>query len=219
MLLLTLLVSLPLRAESLVKGSGTLEHVVRRVAEEQKSTTTLQADFRQEKTLALLAEPEVSSGTFVFAQPNRVLWSYNDPRPVTMLIADGWLTTYYPELNRAEKLEVRKFEDRIFKYLGASGAIDELGKYFDFTFVESRTDRFYLLELEPKTRTIARRVRHIRIWIDRDTFLTTRFEYVEGDGDVTRYEFTNIRRNAPVPAARFTLSLPPSVKVEQIRLN
>lgn len=207
-------------AETRLKGNDAIDKVIREVSERQKKITSLQADFRQEKSMALLAATETSTGTFVFSKPNRVLWTYHEPKPVTMLIANGWLTTYYPELNRAEKIEVRRFEDRIFKYMGAaSGAIDELGKYFDFTFVDSKSNRHYTLELKPKTKTVAKRVRRIKIWIDRQSYITSKFEYEEGDGDMTRYEFTNIRINTPVPESQFTLKLPATVKVEQIQVN
>jgi len=49
--------------------------------------------------------------------------------------------------------------------------------------------------------------------------LTSKFEYVEGDGDITRYEFTNIKVNKPVDQARFTLSLPANVRVEQMKIQ
>ena len=195
------------------------EEVIRRVADTQKKTRTLEATFRQDKVSSMLAEPDTSTGTFLFSAPNKVLWTYQRPKPVTMLIADGWLTTYYPQLARAERVEVRRFEDRIFRYMGAVGAIDELARYFHFKFVDPRKERFYRLELKPRTSIVARRVKAITIWIDRETFVTSKFEYAEADGDVTRYEFTNIKRNAAVPAARFTLKLPSSVKVEQMKIN
>lgn len=66
---------------------------------------------------------------------------------------------------------------------------------------------------------MARRVRHIKIWIEKATYLTSKFEYVEGDGDTTRYEFTNIKVNQPVEQGRFTLNLPADVKVEQMKLQ
>src|SRR5678816_1994885 len=113
-------------------------------------TNTLQAEFKQEKELALLSKPETSSGTFVFSKPNNVLWAYAAPKRVQMLITGGTLTTYYPELNKAERVDVKRFEDRIFKYMGASGAIDELAKYFDFTFTDSKSKPVYMLDLTPK---------------------------------------------------------------------
>lgn len=205
----------PLRAASPV----TLAQVIKKVQEQQKSTNTLQADFRQEKELALMAKPEVSTGTFVFSRPNNVLWTYTAPKRVQMVIANGTMTTYYPELNKAERIDVKRFEDRIFKYMGATGAIDELARYFDFTFSDAKSKPVFVLHLTPKTRAVSKRVKSIEIWIDKQTFLTTRIEYVEGDGDITRYAFSNIKINESVPPSRFALSLPSSVKVEQMKVQ
>lgn len=210
--------TLPLFAAK-VADPDSLEEVIRRVQEQQRRTSTLQADFRQEKTMALLARPEVSTGSFVYSRPNNVLWSYDAPKKVQMLIAGGVLTTYYPELSKAERVDVKRFEDRIFKYMGATGAIDELSRYFDFTFTNKPREGTYLLDLKPKTGAVARRVQRIKLWIDKKSYLTSRIEYVEGDGDVTRYEFTKIRVNQPVEQSRFVLNLPPSVKVEQMKLQ
>jgi outer membrane lipoprotein-sorting protein len=198
---------------------NSLEEVVKKVQQVQKSTTTLQADFRQEKELALLSKPEVSTGTFTFSRPSNVLWVYDAPKRVQMLIANGMLTTYYPDLRKAEQIDVRRFQDRIFKYMGATGAIDELSQYFDFTFIDNAASATWTLDLNPKNRMIAKRVKHIKLAIDKKSYLTTKIEYIEGDGDVTRYEFTNIRTNLPVAQSRFTLSLPPTVRVEQMKLQ
>jgi outer membrane lipoprotein-sorting protein len=197
----------------------TIETVIKKIQETQKKTSTLQADFRQEKEMALLAKPEVSTGTFVFSRPNNVLWTYAAPKRVQMVIADGFMTTYYPDLRKAEKIDVKRFEDRIFKYMGATGAIDELARYFDFTFTDSKSKPVYVLDLTPKNKAVAKRVQRIKLWIDKQSYLTTRIEYVEGDGDITRYEFTNLRINEPVPASRFAISLPSNVKVEQMKLQ
>ena len=198
---------------------NSLEEVIKKIQEQQRKTNTLQAEFRQEKTMALLAQPEVSTGMFVYSKPNNVLWSYDTPKRVQMLIAGGVLTTYYPELNKAERVDVKRFEDRIFKYMGATGAIDELSRYFDFTFTNKPSDAAYLLELKPKTGAVAKRVQRIKLWIDKKSYLTTRIEYVEGDGDTTSYEFSNIRTNQPVEQSRFVLNLPATVKVEQMKLQ
>jgi outer membrane lipoprotein-sorting protein len=200
-------------------GNATLSEIIKQVRQTQKTTTTLQADFRQEKELALLAKPEVSTGTFVYSKPSNVLWTYEAPKRVQMVIANGVMTTYYADLKKAEQIDVKKFEDRIFKYMGATGAIDELARYFNFTITDSKAKPVYVLDLTPKTRAVSKRVQKIKLWIDKKTFLTSKIEYVEGDGDITRYEFTNIRINQPVPPSKFALSLPPSVKVEQMKVQ
>jgi outer membrane lipoprotein-sorting protein len=205
-------------AHAAPKGES-LEQVIKKVQQQQKKTTTLQATFKQEKELALLSKPEVSTGTFIYAKPNNVLWNYAAPKRVQMLITGGVLTTYYPDLNKAEKIEVKRFEDQIFKYMGASGAIDELGRYFNFTFTDRANEPGYILDLQPKSATIAKRVKHIRIWIDKKTYLTNKVEYTEGDGDVTRYEFTSIKVNEPIDQSRFTLNLPANTRVEQMKIQ
>jgi outer membrane lipoprotein-sorting protein len=218
-LMATLGVSLALATLPAAAANVTLEKVIKKIQEQQKKTSTLQADFRQEKELALLAKPEVSTGTFIYSKPTNVLWTYDAPKRVQMVIADGFLTTYYPDLRKAEKVDVKRFEDRIFKYMGATGAIDELARYFDFTFTDSKSKPVYVLDLTPKNRAVSKRVQRIKLWIDKKTYLTTKIEYVEGDGDITRYEFTNLRINEPVPHSRFALTLPSNVKVEQMKLQ
>ena len=213
------LIVMPAAVAPLAAAPVSLETVIKKVQDQQKTTQTLQADFRQEKELALLAKPEVSTGTFVYSRPNNVLWSYDAPKKVQMVIAGGSLTTYYPDLAKAERVDVKRFEDRIFKYMGASGAIDELARYFDFTFTDTPSKPVYTLKLTPKNKAVAKRVRSINLAIDKKTYLTSKVEYVEGDGDITRYEFTNIRLNAPVAASRFALQLPANVKVEQMKIQ
>jgi outer membrane lipoprotein-sorting protein len=215
---LAALLALPLSAAKVADPSS-LDEVIKKVQETQRKTTTLQADFRQEKTLALLAKPEVSNGTFVYSKPNNVLWSYDAPKRVQMLITSGKMTTYYPELNKAETLDVARFQDRIFKYMGATGAIDELSRYFDFTFTNKPSEATYLLDLKPKTGAVSKRVQRIKLWIDKKSYLTTRIEYVEGDGDITKYEFSHLRVNEPVEQSRFVLKLPANVHVEQMKLQ
>jgi len=200
------------------KGTGTLERVVKEVTKRQKSVLSLQATFKQEKILGLLAQPETSSGTFFYQKPNRVLWNYAEPKPVTIVINNGRLTTYYPQLNKAETLEVSRYQDKIFKYMGATSALDDLANYFDFTFTDRAGDPFRL-DLKPNNKLVARRVKSITIWIDREQYITSKFEYVEKDGDVTRYEFKNIKINSPIPAEKFTLKLPPNTRVEQLKTN
>jgi outer membrane lipoprotein-sorting protein len=144
--LCALAVSVPLAAAKR-PAPVTLDMVIKKVQEQQKNTRTLQASFRQEKELALLAAPEVSTGTFSFSKPSNVLWAYDAPKRVQMLIANGMMTTYYPDLKKAETIDIKKFEDRIFKYMGASGAIDELARYFDFTFTDTKNSPTSLLDL------------------------------------------------------------------------
>jgi outer membrane lipoprotein-sorting protein len=195
-----------------------MDVVLKRVSRAQSDITTLEADFRQEKTIGLLADPVTSRGTFSFRKPNNALWVYSAPEPMTMLVAGGTMTTYYPQMKKAERVAVGKFESRIFRFMGAVTSVEELSKSFTFRFVD-RAGEPYRLELKPTIPGASRRVKGITLWIDRERYLISGFEYREADGDVTRYEFSNIRVNPAIPASRFTLSLPPGTRVEQLKVE
>lgn len=200
-------------------AATTLDQVLKEVQKRQAAVKSIQADFTQQKTMALLADPQLSRGTFAYEKPDKVRWNYTAPNPVTMLIAGGRMTTFYPKLSRAETIEVGRFQDRIFKYMGAGNAIGELATWFNFRFSDRKGDPTWKLDLAPKTSQVAKRVKSITIWIDRESYMTSKFEYVEADGDKTLYEFSSIRVNEPVPAAAFKLELPPTVKVETMKLD
>lgn len=213
------LAALALESRAVAPATPTLDQVLKEVQKRQSAVKTLQADFTQQKSLALLAEPQVASGTFAYEKPDKVRWNYTTPNPVMMLIAGGRMTTFYPKLGRAEALEVGRFQDRIFKYMGAGNAISELETWFNFRFSDRKGETTWKLDLVPKTSQVAKRVKSITIWIDRSSYMTSKFEYVEADGDTTLYEFTSIRVNDPVPAAAFKLDLPPTVKLETMKLD
>jgi len=217
--LLAVALAAPTGSAAPAKNPQTLDEVLKEVQKRQSAVKTLQAEFVQEKSLAMLSQPQLSRGSFAYEKPDKVLWRYDEPTPVTMLIASGRMTTYYPKLSRAETIEVGRFQDRIFKYMGAANAIGELQTWFNFRFSDRKGDTTWKLELLPKTSQVSKRVKGITIWIDRQTFLTSKFEYIEADGDVTRYEFRSIRVNEPVPPATFKLALPPTVKVDSMKLD
>ena len=73
------LVAMPLSAAS-KPAPVTLESVIKQVQQQQKKTQTMQADFKQEKEMALLSKPETSSGRFVFSKPNR--WATSTSAPL-----------------------------------------------------------------------------------------------------------------------------------------
>jgi outer membrane lipoprotein-sorting protein len=210
------IVATPSAAAGGVSGTE-IERLLKQIAGAQKKVETIEASFRQEKTQGLLAASEVSRGTFVFSRPNRAVWRYEKPKAIEMLVSDGWLTTWYPELNRAERVEVKRYEERIFRYLGATaGAIADLDSYFEFRLVNVKAEPYYTLVLTPKNDRVARRVRRIEVRVDRESYLTTALDYTEGDGDRTRYEFSDIRVNAPLSPQRLKLSVPPTVRIETL---
>ena len=90
---------------------------------EQKSFATLVANFEQETSTEMLVEAEKSKGTFYYEAPDKVRWQYDAPTPKVIVINGDELVTWYQDLHRAEKVQVGRYSDAVFKYLGASGSL------------------------------------------------------------------------------------------------
>jgi len=203
-----------------LNGPQRLSALVDRVKYEQRQLKTLEARFTQQQESSMLASPEESKGVFSYAAPDRVRWEYLSPSPITVVIRGDQMTTWYRDLNRAETLKVGRYSSQVFKYLGASGSLQTLLEYFTvrLKLPEKKGDD-YRLELDPKSARIAKRLKSMTLWIDAETFFPSHLKYVEGSGDSVEYQFSDMKRNAPIPEERFVLKLPPGVSTRTVDLS
>lgn len=201
-------------------GPQRLTALVERVKLEQRQLKTLEARFTQQQESSMLAAPEESTGTFSYAAPDRVRWEYVSPSPITVVIRGEEMTTWYRDLKKAETLKVGRYSSQVFKYLGASGSLQTLLEYFTVKLkLPGKKGEPYRLEMIPKYQRIAKRLKGMTLWIDDGTFFPARLKYVEADGDTVEYQFSEMKRNAPIPADRFVLKLPPGVRNRTIDLS
>jgi outer membrane lipoprotein-sorting protein len=200
-------------------GPQRLTALVDRVRYEQRQLKTLEARFTQQQDSSMLTAPEASKGVFSYAAPDKVRWEYVSPSPITVVIRGDEMTTWYKDLKRAETLKVGRYSNQVFKYLGASGSLQTLLEYFTvrLKLPEKKGDP-YRMELLPKYQRIAKRLKSMTLWIDGDNFFPSRLKYVEADGDSVEYQFSDMKRNAPIPEERFVLKLPPGVETRTIDL-
>ncbi len=209
-----------LAQQPLPQGVGGLEKlslIVTRVSEVQRATRTLTAEFEQRRTSHLLREPSTSRGRMYFKAPDLIRWEYEAPRAMTVLLAGGAATTYRPAEKRAERVEFGRIQRRVLRFLGAGEPLEELRRYFSFTFRDPGPVGPYVLELDPTAIQIKRRISSLVVIIDRDQFVPVGFEYTERDGDRTAYSFANIRRNEPIGDEFFELRLPDDVTVVELK--
>lgn len=193
--------------------SERLDALFERVRVEQRSVRSLEARFVQRKESELFIETEEARGVFSFLAPDRVRWEFVSPDPMTVVIDDDTMTTWYRDLERADVLKVGRYSEQVLQYLGASGTLETLLDYFRVraVFPNAPTDP-YRLSLDPRYARISKRIESMDVWIDRERFVPVALRYVEPGGDVTEYRFHDIEINAQVPADRFELDLPAGVK-------
>ncbi len=203
-----------------LSGTQRLQALLDRVRIEQAKIKTLEARFVQHQESSMLAAPEDSKGVFSYAAPDKVRWEYQAPSPITVVIQGEQMTTWYHDLRRADLVKVGRYSNQVLKYMGASGNLQTLLDYFSvkLSMPEKKGDP-YRMELLPRYARIAKRLKSMTLWIDASTFFPTRMEYVEAGGDSTRYELTNLKRNTPIPADRFSLKIPKEVQTRVIDLG
>ena len=196
-----------------------LQALIERMQAAAAERENMTASFTQTKESSLLLEPSVSTGTFSYQAPDRVRWEYESPHAMTLLIGDGEALTWYRDLDTAERYQVGRQSQKVVEYLGASSSIDELIEYFRIS-MQSRTEpgEPYWLHLEPRYSRIAKHLQELELWIDPDTYLPVGLRYVDPDGDVTEYNFSDFEVNGEIPASTFEVRLPPEVAVRDVDL-
>ena len=193
--------------------SERLDALFARVRTEQKTLRSLEASFTQRKESEMLLEPEEAHGHFSYLAPDRVRWEYVEPNPMTVLIDDESMTTWYRDLKRADEIPVGRHSERALQFMGASGTLETLLDYFRVRATFPRDGASpYRLSLDPRYERIAKRIEEMEIWIDRERFVPVKLRYVEPGGDVTEYTFSDIELNGEIPPERFELELPSDVE-------
>jgi len=203
-----------------LEPSERLAALVNRVRSEQQNVSTLEAGFTQIRESSMLIEPAESTGVFSYASPDRVRWEYESPNPISMLITGDEMTTWYRDIEQAERVQVGRHSQRVLKYLGAGSTMDDLLEYFSVSLTLPKDQsQPYKLEMVPKFDKVAKRLQGMSVWIDPELFLPLRLRYIEADGDVTDMRFEDLRVNGGLPEERFNLDIPITVEVRHVELD
>jgi outer membrane lipoprotein-sorting protein len=203
----------PVRAKE-PKSEG-LSQVLTRFDRVQAQIRTLSAEFVQTTRSPLLKNPVVAKGQFFLTKPDSVLWEYTDPEPMRFVVAEGSYTGYFPERARAEKRDIKRWSERLFRFFGVGQGSSELGKFYEIALGASGPDEkgTYLLVLSPKKRRVRKNVEEVRLWVDESTLLPVRIDYVGKDGNAREIRFLNTRLNPDLAAGLYNVKIPPGVPI------
>ena len=146
------------------------------------------ANFHQETATEMLVEAETSKGTFYYEAPDKVRWQYDSPTPKVIVINGTELVTWYKDLHRAEKVQVGRYSDAVFKYLGASGSLETLMDYFSLRVDFPKGSEPYKIDLVPRYKRVEKRLRDMSVSIDGKLFVPVELSYTEPNGDSTHWQ-------------------------------
>lgn len=197
-----------------VAAADDLTQVLERFDRIQDSIRTLSAEFSETTTSELLLDPITARGRFFMTKPDSLRWEYSSPEEMKFVIAEDQYTGYFPEQKRAEHRSVRRWSEQIFRFFGVGQGSAELMKFYDITLDETHeTSGTYLLLLEPKKRRVRKRVPEVRFWLDAQTYLPARVEYLNKNGNSRVIEFHEISVNPDLAAGLYRVEIPAGVRV------
>jgi len=193
---------------------GDLAGILNRFDEVQESIRTLSAEFTETTANPLLLEPIRSRGRFYMTKPDSIRWEYTEPEAMRFVIAHDLYTGYFPEQKRAERRNIQRWSDQIFRFFGLGQGSKELRRFYEISLAPANdVPGTHLLLLEPKKRRVRKRVDSVQFWLDAGSFLPTRVEYRSADGQVRTIRFDEIRLNPDLSASLYTVDIPSDVEV------
>ena len=195
--------------------SETLSQVLARFDQVQGRIRTLSAEFVQTTQSPLLKSPVIAKGRFFLTKPDYVLWEYTDPEPMRFAVAGGSYTGYFPERAKAEKRDIKRWSERLFRFFGVGQGSKELGKFYEIALGDGDNHEkgTHLLVLSPKKRRVRKSVDEVKLWVDVSTLLPVRIDYLGKDGNAREIRFVNTRLNPDLAAGLYNVQIPPGVPI------
>ena len=196
-------------------GAPELPEILARFDEVQNSIHTLSAGFKETTTNPLLVEPIHAEGRFYMTKPTAIRWEYSRPEEMRFVIADDLYTGYFPAQKRAERRNIQRWREHIFRFFGVGQASNELGKFYDIRLetAANTVPGTYLLVLQPQRKRVRKRVEEAWFWLDATTYLPRQVEYRGSDGRSRRIEFTEIKVNPDLAAGLYRVDVPSDVRI------
>jgi outer membrane lipoprotein-sorting protein len=158
---------------------------------ESRGGAAMQANFREERRLALMNKPVIETGTVSFLPPDKFRRQVDGG---SLTVCDGdtlWL--FYPQFGEAEKYTLssnRPLRESVAAMTSGFG-LQDLSKNYD---VQAwKTPDGHRAKLTPKTSSLRKAVAKIQVDISNE-FSAKRLEIVGTEGDRTFITFSNERR-------------------------
>jgi outer membrane lipoprotein-sorting protein len=168
------------------------------------STTSIKANFKQEKYLSILSNKIDSEGVILFKMPNLLRWEYQSPFEYIIVLNGN-------EIVIKDQGKVNAFDiggSQAFKEVNnliinsvQGNVLDE--EQFHIAYYESET--MYLAKLTPKDEQMKQFLQGIDIHFDRKDFSVSKVKLIESEGDYTLITFSNKKMNENIPDASFSV--------------
>ncbi|MFM8550889.1 MAG: LolA family protein [Nitrospiraceae bacterium] len=212
-----LLVVWGLLAAMPVQATEEVRDVVKKLQARYEQTRDLSADFTQTTKIEGFATPILSSGRMYIKKPGRLRWDYADPNVEEIYVNQNDVKMYVPEHKQVliGKLTQMAASQAPLQLLQGAAKLEE-----QYVLDQSRAgDRgvggLPVINLLPKPdgNEAVRTVVRIVLEVQPKTYFIKRVSIHEVSGNVSMFEFANLKPNSGLKAEFFEFAVPPGVEV------
>lgn len=150
---------------------------------------TLQADFKQTKTMKMLGDKMVSQGKMYYSATDKLRWEYTSPYTYTFVM-------------NGQKVMLKKGGRKDVVDTSKNKMFREIGKVMMSSLVVSSTQRQMDLPLTKQMKSLYKR---IVIYFNQKSHLVERVVMYEKNGDQTDIELNNVTTNKNIAAGLFAV--------------
>ncbi len=174
------------------------------IPEQQPSVRleSVQADFIQEKQLAILARPILSKGRFIFQAPDSLRWEYFSPIRTVLLMHDGRIRKFVQHGESFVEEQGMGVDSMQIVLQEITGWLD--GEITDTATFQAHVKENNLIILTPREAALAKIISSIELKLFDRSGLMESVTLREGPDSLTRMVFSACILNEKIPAASFT---------------
>ena len=168
-------------------------------------TSSIHAEFVQEKYMDILENAITSEGSFVFKRPNKLKWEYNKPFKYLIVLNGSKMKIKDEEKTNTINLESSRFFQEINNIIINSVQ----GNLFDNTEFEIKyfqSSSNYMAKFFTKNANMKEIIDCIEVVFDKSDFDVKKIKLLEPTGDYTSIKFTQRILNKPVDDNTFLIN-------------
>jgi outer membrane lipoprotein carrier protein len=172
------------------------------------------ADFTQLYEGGVLRRKAVERGAVLVKKPGLMRWNYKSPEE-KVFVSDGRQVQLYVPADKQVMVSPLPADDQATSAVLFLMGKGNLTRDFTVSFVPGRSEKTYVLRLQPKTRQAE--YDWLQLTVDRQSLQIRELMAGDQQGGRSTFQFTNFKENTGISDKTFAFTPPPGTDVVKSR--
>lgn len=175
-----------------------------KISSSAKNISSIQCNFKQEKSMSMLADKSVSKGVFYYKQANKVRLEYRQPVKNIIVMNEGKMTIQDEKQTKQTDMKRSKVFQQLNKIIvGSINGTLFSSKEFSYKIFEDKQQ--LQVELVPASKMMRNFISKIVLTLEKRNFTAQSIEMIEPSGDNTVLTFSEKTLNGLIPDNLFAI--------------